>query len=124
MYPANYRSAYRSALRVALLSTVALAASAAHAADTNRTIVSRVAPVYPELAKRMHVSGVVVLHVTVAPDGTVSQTTAASGHPCSSTPPRTPSRNGASAPAPSPPSPPSTSTSLPTANPAASLLHH
>lgn len=71
---------HRYALRLAAVS-LALSSSIGFAADVNRGIVSRVAPVYPELARRMHVSGVVVLHITVAPDGTVSQTSAASGHP-------------------------------------------
>lgn len=67
--------------RVALVGAFALAALPAFAADANRTVVSRVAPVYPELARRMHVSGVVVLKVTVSPDGSVASTAAASGHP-------------------------------------------
>jgi TonB family protein len=75
MIPATTRS-----FRLALFGGLLLCASTAFAADVNRPVVSRVAPIYPELAKRMHVSGVVVLHVTVQPDGTVSQTTAASGH--------------------------------------------
>jgi TonB family protein len=75
MIPATNRS-----FRLALFGGLLLCASTAFAADVNRPVVSRVSPIYPELAKRMHVSGVVVLRVTVQPDGTVSQTTAASGH--------------------------------------------
>jgi TonB family protein len=37
-----------------------------------RAIKQRVAPIYPELAKRMRVAGVVKLQVTVAPDGSVT----------------------------------------------------
>jgi TonB family protein len=54
--------------------------SAAPAAITHRAIVSRVSPSYPELARRMHVSGKVVLLVTIQPDGTVSATKVESGH--------------------------------------------
>ena len=47
---------------------------------TPRAIVSRVSPAYPELARRMHVSGKVVLLVTIQPDGKVSATKVESGH--------------------------------------------
>jgi len=55
-------------------------ASTAFAAPSHRAIVSRVAPTYPELARRMHVSGKVVLLVTVDADGKVSATKVESGH--------------------------------------------
>ena len=58
----------------------ALCAGVALAASTPRAIVSRVAPAYPELARRMHVSGKVVLLVTIQPDGKVSATKVESGH--------------------------------------------
>lgn len=38
----------------------------------DRKVQKRVPPVYPELAKRMHVEGVVRIQATVAPDGTVT----------------------------------------------------
>jgi TonB family protein len=50
-----------------------------HAAD-ERPIKQRVAPTYPELAKRMRVSGVVRVAATVAPDGSVSATKTISGN--------------------------------------------
>jgi TonB family protein len=50
------------------------------AAPTPRAIVSRVSPAYPELARRMHVSGKVVLLVTIQADGKVSGTKVESGH--------------------------------------------
>ncbi len=49
-------------------------------ASTDRAIKQRVAPVYPELAKRMKVSGLVRVSATVAPDGTVSATKVVSGN--------------------------------------------
>jgi TonB family protein len=58
----------------------ALCASAIFAAPTQRAIVSRVSPAYPELARRMHVSGKVVLLVTIQADGKVSGTKVESGH--------------------------------------------
>jgi TonB family protein len=57
-----------------------LFAGVALAAPTPRAVVSRVAPAYPELARRMHVSGKVVLLVTIQPDGKVSGTKVESGH--------------------------------------------
>ncbi|HMK28867.1 MAG TPA: energy transducer TonB [Terriglobales bacterium] len=41
----------------------------------------RVTPVYPELAKKMNVSGIVRIEVGVAPDGSVKQTHVIGGHP-------------------------------------------
>lgn len=49
------------------------------AAD-ERAIKSRVAPVYPEIAKRMRVSGVVKLEVTVDADGKVTDVKPMSGN--------------------------------------------
>lgn len=57
-----------------------LCAGAALAAPTPRAIVSRVSPAYPELARRMHVSGKVVLLVSIQADGKVSATKVESGH--------------------------------------------
>src|ERR1700678_3752612 len=59
---------------------LAALATTVFAADIHRAIVSRVSPTYPELARRMHVSGKVMLLVTVQPDGTVSSTKVESGH--------------------------------------------
>jgi TonB family protein len=50
-----------------------------HAGDA-RPIKQRVAPHYPELAKRMRISGVVRVEATVQPDGTVSATKTISGN--------------------------------------------
>jgi TonB family protein len=54
--------------------------TACAASNVHRAIVSRVAPTYPELARRMHVSGKVVLLVMIQPDGSVSSTKVESGH--------------------------------------------
>jgi len=71
-------SVHRLAHRL-LLSSL-LCASVAFAADGGRAVVKRVSPIYPELAKRMHISGLVVLQITVQPDGKVSDTKVQSGH--------------------------------------------
>ena len=42
--------------------------------DEARKVKSRVTPVYPELAKKMSVSGSVKVEVTIAPNGAVKST--------------------------------------------------
>jgi TonB family protein len=63
-----------------LTGSLFLSVGAAFAGNVHRAVVTRTAPVYPELAHRMHVEGKVVLLVTVQPDGTVSDTKVQSGH--------------------------------------------
>ena len=70
----------RSSRPFVVAGSVALCVSGAFAAPVHRAIVTRVAPAYPELARRMHVGGKVVLLVTIKPDGSVSGTKVESGH--------------------------------------------
>ena len=49
--------------------------------EGKRKVKSRVAPAYPELAKRMSVTGKVKIEVIIAPDGHVKSTRAIGGHP-------------------------------------------
>ena len=51
------------------------------AADEGRRVKSRVAPQYPELARRMNVTGVVKLRVTIEPNGIVKDAKLVGGHP-------------------------------------------
>ncbi len=44
-------------------------------------LIKRIEPVYPELAKRARVSGVVILQVTVDEEGSVSDIRVLKGHP-------------------------------------------
>lgn len=46
-----------------------------------RKVKTRVTPTYPEIARRMGISGTVRLAVVVAPNGSVKTTTAMGGHP-------------------------------------------
>lgn len=62
------------------LGSLALGAGTAHAVNVHRAIVTRVSPVYPELARRMHIGGRVVLLVSVDANGAVSSTKVESGH--------------------------------------------
>jgi TonB family protein len=63
-----------------LIGALALYASPALAQAVHRAVVTRVPPIYPELARRMHVGGKVMLLVTVQANGTVSATKVESGH--------------------------------------------
>ncbi|MBV8050232.1 MAG: TonB family protein [Acidobacteriaceae bacterium] len=49
--------------------------------ELTRKVKTKVAPVYPELAKRMSISGVVKVQVVVAQNGTVKSTKIVGGHP-------------------------------------------
>src|SRR5580658_8365720 len=49
--------------------------------ELNRKVKSKVAPLYPELARRMNISGVVKIMVTVAANGTVKDAKLVGGHP-------------------------------------------
>jgi|HubBroStandDraft_5_1064220.scaffolds.fasta_scaffold10301_1 TonB family protein len=46
-----------------------------------RRIISKIAPTYPELARRMHLQGAVKLEVGVKADGAVKSTRALGGNP-------------------------------------------
>ena len=74
-------SMFTTALRRAmflLLATSPFTGVLAHAEA--RQIDKRVPPVYPELARRMHVTGLVRIAATVAPDGTVTGTKPVAGN--------------------------------------------
>lgn len=49
--------------------------------EVHRKAKVKVPPVYPELAKRMHIAGVVKVEVTISPDGSVQGAKAVGGHP-------------------------------------------
>jgi TonB family protein len=63
-----------------LLLTLLLGVSCLTAHAENRHVEKRVAPVYPELARRMHIAGVVRVTAKVASDGSVTDCKAASGN--------------------------------------------
>jgi len=49
--------------------------------EAKRKVRLKVAPVYPELAQRMNITGKVKLEVVVAPDGQVRNSRVIGGHP-------------------------------------------
>jgi TonB family protein len=76
------QSAFASGFQHTLLLLAAVACLLmtlpAHADD--RHVEKRVAPVYPEIAKRMRISGVVHVEATVAADGSVTAAKATTGN--------------------------------------------
>jgi TonB family protein len=66
-------------LQAAVLALIVAAVSPARAAD-DRAVKSRVAPVYPEIAKRMKITGEVKVEATVDPEGKVMEAKAVSGN--------------------------------------------
>jgi TonB family protein len=66
---------------------LALSFHLAHAQNTTvsssseRKVSSRVPPVYPELAKKMHIHGVVKVEATVRPNGSVKSSRVLGGSP-------------------------------------------
>jgi TonB family protein len=49
--------------------------------SVERRVKNKVAPSYPELARKMNLAGVVKLEITVAPNGTVKDTKVIGGNP-------------------------------------------
>jgi protein TonB len=49
--------------------------------ESKRKVKTKTVPVYPELARRMNVSGKVKIEVVVTPDGRVKSTRVVGGHP-------------------------------------------
>jgi TonB family protein len=72
--------------RILALVLVALALCTAFvpsalAQDGGRKVRVKVTPVYPDLARKMNISGTVKIEVTIAPNGTVKATKVVGGHP-------------------------------------------
>lgn len=66
---------------LALLSNSAAAQSTTVSSSSERKITARVAPAYPELARKMHIHGVVRIEAVVRPNGTVKSTRVLGGNP-------------------------------------------
>jgi TonB family protein len=77
--PIRLRRAGLRLMQTAALALIMALAMPARSAD-ERAVKSRVPPNYPEIAKRMRVSGVVRLTVTVDPDGKVTDVKPLSGN--------------------------------------------
>jgi TonB family protein len=69
-----------TAARTVLAMALTLTAVSLPAQETRRAI-SNPVPVYPEVAKRLRLVGVVKMIVVVAPDGRIKETRVIGGHP-------------------------------------------
>src|SRR5256885_12014494 len=74
--------------RLAVAATAALIfsslsgfAQAGSTDESKRKVQTKAAPLYPELARRMNVSGKVKIEVVITPDGRVKSTRVVGGHP-------------------------------------------
>src|SRR5579883_2847148 len=71
--------------RLRSLATLCLLASViavpAMQGEGTRVLKLRVAPVYPEIARRMNITGVVKLQIVIAADGSVKSVKPLGGHP-------------------------------------------
>ena len=65
----------------ALTATLLAGQSAPASANSDRKVTSRVAPSYPELAKKMHIHGVVRVEAVVRANGVVKSTRVLGGNP-------------------------------------------
>lgn len=66
---------------IALLAVMVAAQTASAQEESARKVKSRVAPTYPELARKLNVSGVVKVQITIAANGAVKSAKALGGHP-------------------------------------------
>jgi TonB family protein len=79
MRPSWSRKVLMGLALTSVLGTSALAQSGSE--EGKRKVKTKVAPAYPELAKRMNVTGRVKIEVIITPDGRVKSTRALGGHP-------------------------------------------
>lgn len=70
-----------AAAAAALFTTGFVLAQQSATDESKRKVKSRIQPSYPELAKRMNVSGKVKIEVIITPDGKVRSTRVIGGHP-------------------------------------------
>lgn len=68
-------------LAAAIGGTVSLRAQIAELPETKRKVRVLVKPQYPELAKKLSLSGLVKVEVIIGPDGKVKRTHIVGGHP-------------------------------------------
>ena len=74
---------FAGAILAALITTIVLhpLPGRAQQEEITRKVKTKVSPSYPELARRMSISGVVKVQVVVAPNGSVKTTKVVGGHP-------------------------------------------
>lgn len=70
-----------TAVVVVLLAGASAFSQSGSTDETRRKVKSKTTPAYPELARRMNVSGKVKIEVVIAPDGRVKSSRVVGGHP-------------------------------------------
>ena len=70
-----------TASAIAILSAASGFAQTGTTDESKRKVKTKTNPVYPELARRMNVTGKVKIEVVVTPDGRVKSTRVVGGHP-------------------------------------------
>ena len=78
------RRVFKSVVFVAFLVSLVAAFQprSSHAQDTiGRKVRSKVSPIYPDIAKKMNLAGVVKIEVVIAPSGSVKETKVIGGNP-------------------------------------------
>ncbi len=68
-------------LAVTLSSNLASAQNSTVTSSSERKVAARVAPVYPDLARKMHIHGIVKVEAIVRPNGSVKSTRVLGGNP-------------------------------------------
>ncbi len=77
----SIRGIHKIAAGLLLATGLAAPAIAVGQEEATRKLKSQVSPVYPELARKMNITGVVKVQVTIAPNGTVKAVKLVGGHP-------------------------------------------
>jgi TonB family protein len=81
MRTSDWKKFVLAATAVFIFSGASVFAQSGSTDESKRKVKSRTAPIYPELAKRMNVSGKVKIEVVITPDGHVKSTRVVGGHP-------------------------------------------
>jgi TonB family protein len=76
-----FRKAKFIAIAIIALATTVAAQNAPAESRGGRKVTARVAPAYPELARKMHIRGVVKVEAVVKPNGSVKSTRILGGSP-------------------------------------------
>ena len=77
----KWRKFALTAAALFILSGVGVRAQTGTTDESKRKVKTKVAPVYPDLARRMTVAGKVKIEVVISPDGHVKTTRVVGGHP-------------------------------------------
>jgi TonB family protein len=81
MRTSNWKKLAVTATAALVLTGISGFAQTGSTDESKRKVKTKTAPMYPELAKRMNVSGKVKIEVVITPDGHVKSTRVVGGHP-------------------------------------------